>query len=167
MANSVISGTPLQESLNAFNRKLYSLEISFDQHFALSRSGKITTDSLNKLQDAFYRDKHDLILQQIQSNPKAVTSAFVARMVLPDQPDLPTLEAICNALGYASNYYSRQLLEVLQPKSNPAPVCWLRHFPSPIIKAGLSPTVLSGENICFLIFGQAGARLAERKMRTW
>jgi len=116
MANSIITGTPLQESLNAFNQKLYELEISFDNHFALARSGKITTDSLNKLQGAFFRDKHNLILQQIQSNPSAITSAFVARMVLPDLPDLPTLEAVCNALGNANNYYSRRLMEVLAAK---------------------------------------------------
>ncbi len=116
MANSVITGTPLQESLNAFSKKLYSLEISFDNQFALNRKGIITTDSLNKLQEAFYRDKHDLILQQIKSNPSAITSAFVARLVLPDQPDLPTLEAVYNALGNANNYYARHLLKVLAAK---------------------------------------------------
>ncbi len=116
MANSVITGTSLQESLNAFNKKLFDLETSFDNSFALSRKGMITTDSLNKLQHAFFYDKHNLILQQIKSNPSAVTSAFIARLILPDQPDLPTLEAVCNALGNANNYYTRSLLKVLNAK---------------------------------------------------
>ena len=121
MANAVITGTPLQESLNEFNQKLYGLEISFDNSFALNRNGKITTDSLNKLQVAFFRDKHNLILQQIKSNPSAITSAFVAAQVLPDQPDLPTLETICNALGNVNNYYSRHLMEVLAAKNQSRP----------------------------------------------
>ncbi len=121
MANSVISGNPLQKSLNTFNQKLYDLEISFDSNFALNRKGKITTDSLNKLQNIFFRDKHNLILQQINSNPSAVTSAFVAAQVLPDQPDLPTLETICNALGNANNYYTRHLLRVLAAKKQSRP----------------------------------------------
>jgi len=116
MANSVITGTPLQQSLNTFNQKLYDLEISFDNNFALNRKGIITHDSLNKLQDAFFRDKHDLILQQIKSNPSAITSAFVARLILPDQPDLPTLEAVYNALGNTNNYYARNLLKILNAK---------------------------------------------------
>jgi thiol-disulfide isomerase/thioredoxin len=116
MANSVITVTSLQESLNAFNKKLFDLETSFDKSFALSRKGMITPDSLNKLQEAFYRDKHDLILQQIKSNPSAITSAFVARLVLPDQPDLKTLEAIYNALDNVNNYYARHLLKVLTAK---------------------------------------------------
>ena len=118
MANSVITGTAMQDSLNMFNKKLYNLEISFDNHFALKRKGMITTDSLNKLQEAFYRDKHDLILQQIQSNPSDIISAFVARLVLPDQPDLKTLESVYNALGNVDNYYARSLLKVLTAKKN-------------------------------------------------
>jgi|SRR5665213_1046135 len=121
MANSFITGTPLQKSLNGFNQKLYELEISFDNNFALNRNGKITTDSLNKLQHAFYRDKHNLIQQQIKSNPSAVTSAFVAAQVLPDQPDLPTLETICIALGNVNNYYSTHLQEVLAAKKQSRP----------------------------------------------
>ena len=118
MANSVITGTAMQDSLNMFNKKLYNLEISFDNQFALKRKGMITTDSLNKLQEAFYRDKHDLILQQIQSNPSDIISAFVARLVLPDQPDLKTLESVYNALGNVDNYYARSLLKVLTAKKN-------------------------------------------------
>ncbi len=121
MANSVITGTPMQERLNAFNKKLYDLEISFDNNFALKRKDVITNDSLNNLQAAFYRDKHDLILQQIKSNPSAITSAFIARLVLPDQADLSTLEAICNALGNANNYYTRHLFEVLAAKKQSRP----------------------------------------------
>jgi thiol-disulfide isomerase/thioredoxin len=116
MTNSVITGTPLQDSLNAFNQKLYDLEISFDSSFALSRKGIITHNSLNKLQEKFFRDKHDLILQQIKSNPSAITSAFIARLILPDQPDLPTLEAMHNALGNTNNYYARSLFKLLNAK---------------------------------------------------
>ncbi|MEO8820983.1 MAG: TlpA disulfide reductase family protein [Ginsengibacter sp.] len=121
MANSVITGTPMQESLNTFNKKLYDLEISFDYNFALNRKGIISNDSLNKLQAAFYRDKNDLILKQIKSNPSSITSAFVARLVLPDQPELSTLDAICSALGNANNYYARQLFEVLAAKKQSRP----------------------------------------------
>ncbi len=116
MANSVVTGTRLQDSLNALNKKLYTLEISFDNQFALSSKGIITDDSLNKLQENFFCDKHNLILQHIKSNPFAITSAFVARLILPDQPDLSTMQEVYNALDNTNNYYARALLKVLNAK---------------------------------------------------
>ena len=116
MANSAITGTPLQEAVNTFNKKLYSLEISFDSDFALARKGRISNDSLKKLQEKFFRDKHNLVLEQIRSNPSAISSAFIARSILPDQPDLPTLETIYNALKNVDNFYARRVLQVLNAK---------------------------------------------------
>ena len=116
IANSVIKGTPLQDHYNAFNQKLYNLEISFDNNFDLNRAGRISNDSLNQLQESFFQDKHNLILQQIKSNPSAITSGFIARLILPDQPDLPILEAFGHLLANANNFYARSVIKVLTAK---------------------------------------------------
>ena len=109
MANSVIRGSTMNEQMLNFYKKLTDMEITFQKNFPLNKQGIITDDSLQILEKAFYRDKHHLILKQIQENPTAITSAFIARGILADIIDLPMFEQICNALGKANNYFARHL----------------------------------------------------------
>ncbi len=85
------------------------MEIAFEKCFSLNKQKIIADDSLQILEKAFIRNKHDLILEQIRANPTAITSAFIARTVLTDIIDLPMFEEICNALSNADNYFVRYL----------------------------------------------------------
>jgi thiol-disulfide isomerase/thioredoxin len=109
MANSVITGSTLNEQLFAFNKKLNELELTFEKNFLLNKHGVITDDSLKILEKTFYSNKHELILGQIHANPTAITSAFIARTILNEVIELPVFEEICNALGNADNYFARYL----------------------------------------------------------
>lgn len=109
MANSVITGSALNEQLLVFNKKLHDLAITFEKNFSLNKQGIITDDSLQILEKAFYQNKHNLILEQILANPTAITSAFIARTILNEVIDLTTFEQICNALVNADNYFVRHL----------------------------------------------------------
>lgn len=120
MGNSIITGTVMQNQLNIFNKKLFDLDTSFSKYYSLNNKGIISDDSLSKLEKKFYSDKYDLILQQIKSNPKAVTSAFIARSSLTDEIDLSTFEQVCKSLGKANNYYARHLAQVLLIKNQTA-----------------------------------------------
>lgn len=109
MANSVITGSALNEQYVAFNKKLSGLAIIFGKNFSLNEQGIISDDSLQILEKAFYRNKHNLILEQIQANPTGITSAFIAQTISSDEIDPPMFKYICNALWNAGNYFARHL----------------------------------------------------------
>lgn len=110
MDNSVITGPKSQEQFMAFNKKLYDLEISFDKNFSLQSKGIISADSLNKLEEAFYHKKSDLLLQQVKANPGSIISAFIVKNNLNYIIDIPTLEEIYNSLTNKDNYYAQSIL---------------------------------------------------------
>ncbi len=99
----------MNDQLLSFNKKLFDLEVAFEQNFPLNKQGIITDDSLQILEAIFVRNKHDLILEQIESNPKAITSAFIGRNILANIVDLPMLEDISDALENADNYFARHI----------------------------------------------------------
>ncbi|MEO9211322.1 MAG: TlpA disulfide reductase family protein [Ginsengibacter sp.] len=113
MANSVITANKLTEKYNAFNKKLHDLAISFDSNFSLHDKGIISTDSLNKLEKAFYGKKSELLLQQVKANPGSIVSAFIVKNNLNYEIDLPILENIYNLLTDKNNYYARSILNYL------------------------------------------------------
>ena len=113
MANSVINGSALNEQLLGFNKKLFDLEITFENFFPLNKQGVITDDSLKILENAFFRNKFNLILRQIKENPTSITSSFISQTILNGVADVTMLEEICKALGRANNYFARHLYSKL------------------------------------------------------
>lgn len=109
MANSVITGSAVNKQLLVFYKKLTEMAIIFQKNFSLNKQGIITDDSLQILEKAFYVNKHNLILEQINANPTSIVSAFIAREIMSDIIDLPMFEQICNALRNSDNYFSRHL----------------------------------------------------------
>jgi thiol-disulfide isomerase/thioredoxin len=116
MGNSIITGSASQEQFIAFNKKLYDLEISFQKNFPLYKEGIITSDSFNKIENAFNHKKYDLILNQVKSNPSSVVSSFIAQKNISDEIDFSTFNEICNLLKNKDNYFARYLLKLFDAK---------------------------------------------------
>jgi len=113
MANSVIIGHKSTEQYNAFNKNLHNLAMSLDSNFSLRDKGIISADSLNKLEKVFYDKKSELLLQQVQSNPGSIVSAFLVRNNLNYDIDISTLKKIYYLLTDKNNYFARSILNYL------------------------------------------------------
>lgn len=113
MANSVVTGPKSQEQFMAFNKKLYDLAIAFDSNFSLRDKGIINADSLNKLENAFYHKKTELLLQQVKTDPGSIISAFIVKNNLNYEIDIRSLEEIYNLLTDKNNYFARSILNYL------------------------------------------------------
>ena len=118
MQNSIITGPKSQEQYMDFNKKLNVLIIQYGNRFSLCKKGIISADSLNKMEEEFYRKKHELLLQEVKTNPSPVISAFIVENNLDDAVDIPTLEKMCNSLTNKDNYFARSLLKLLNAKKN-------------------------------------------------
>ena len=118
MQNSIITGPKSQEQFMDFNKKLNDLIIQYGNRFSLRKKGIISTDSLNKMEEEFYRKKHELLLQEVKTNPGPIISAFIVKNNLDDAMDIPTLEKIYNSLTSKDNYYASSLLKLLIGKKN-------------------------------------------------
>lgn len=114
MGNSLVKGTTLQNQYNLFSKKEFDLDTSFEKYYSLNQKRIISDDSLDKLKKAFLQKKYSLILQQIRSNPNAITSAFIARSVLTDEVDLSTFQEVADALHNSNNFFARQIMKALE-----------------------------------------------------
>ncbi|HEV8083167.1 MAG TPA: TlpA disulfide reductase family protein [Chitinophagaceae bacterium] len=123
MANSLISGTEVQERFTAFNKKILNVAITYQKTAIAYRKESKNTDSLDS---QFYKNKYDLILNEVKENPKSLVSAYLVKRNLEEQWSATDLEEIYNSLENKNNYYSNYLLKLIIAKqqtqlNKPAP----------------------------------------------
>jgi thiol-disulfide isomerase/thioredoxin len=123
MANSVISGTDVQERFTAFNKKMLNVAIPYHKTaIKYSRESK-NTDSIDS---QFLKNKYDILLNEVKENPKSSVSAYLVKRNLEEQWSATNLEEIYKSLDNKNNYYSNYLLKLIIAKqqtelNKPAP----------------------------------------------
>jgi thiol-disulfide isomerase/thioredoxin len=123
MYNSIITGNKLQTQFTLFNKKIFELEDTYHKEANIYSKASKNTDSLDS---QFYKNKYDLILNEVKENPESFVSAYLVRRNLDEKMNVGELEEIYNSLGNKNNYYANYLLKLINAKkqtqlNEPAP----------------------------------------------
>lgn len=123
MYNSIITGNKLQTQFTLFNKKIFELEDTYYKEANIYSKASKNADSLVS---QFYKNKYDLILNEVKENPESFVSAYLVRRNLDEKMTVSELADIYNTLDNKNNYYGNYLLKLINAKqqtqlNNPAP----------------------------------------------
>lgn len=113
MANSVITGGKQQQQFSVYNKKLFDLEVSYEKKALLYKKELKNTDSLD---ERFYYNKYNLILNEARANPESFVSTYLIKRNLTEEMTITDLENLYNSLANTSNYYTNDLLKLINAK---------------------------------------------------
>lgn len=123
MYNSVITAGKLQTQFTEFNNKIFDLDTAYQKKAVLYRKESKNTDSLDS---QYNQKKYVLLLDEVKNYPESFVSAYLIKRNLDEEMPIAYLEELYNSLYNKNNYYSDDLLKLINAKkqtqlNKPAP----------------------------------------------
>lgn len=123
MYNSVITAGKLQTQFTEFNNKIFNLDTAYQKKADQYRKESKNTDSLDS---QYNQKKYALILSEVRNYPGSIVTAYLVKRNLDEEMSIPYLEELYRSLDNKNNYYSKDLLTVINGKkqtqlNRPAP----------------------------------------------